>query len=655
MKFERAVFVSAALVLLISACSSGAEPPTATAAPPLPTETEIPPATETPPPTPTITPIPIDQHTINTLRDVLVPMSDLTELAQRIGGVRQEIPRVLFEEAETLSVGTREVFNVGTDVEFEVEAVLQAVSDHGYFWIDSRVEFSESALDRMVGGFENRIYAPTREFFGSESSPGIDGDEHIYILFVRGIGFDVGGYFSTVDSLHPLAHPNSNAHEMFVLNADNLELGTDSTLGVLAHEFQHMIEWNNDRNEPAWISEGMAELAAFLSGYDPGSADAAFAEEPDLQLNDWPSENSFPHYGASFLFLTYLMDRIGEEAMMSFARSPENGFVALDAILDEIELADPESGETVTAEDIFLDWSITNFLSGRTAELERFAYQSYSEVPSFPQSDVIRNCDRGPWDYEVHQYAADYVRFLCEGSYVLRFEGETEVPLLPAEAYSGEFSFWSNKGDASDMRLTQVFDLTDQAGPITLSYWTWYQIESNWDYVYLVASTDGESWELLRPPSGTDANPHGSNYGFGYTQKTRSSQWIQESIDLSEFAGQQVWIRFEYVTDAVQNGEGMLLDDIEIPEIGYFTDFEDDDGGWEAEGWVRVNNILPQTFRHALIWFRDEITVELVPTGINNVTEFAIELASGESVVVVVAGTTRFTRQLANYSLNVEQ
>jgi bacillopeptidase F (M6 metalloprotease family) len=139
------------------------------------------------------------------------------------------------------------------------------------------------------------------------------------------------------------------------------------------------------------------------------------------------------------------------------------------------------------------------------------------------------------------------------------------------------------------------------------------------------------------------------------TQKTRSSQWIQESIDLSEFAGQQVWIRFEYVTDAVQNGEGMLLDDIEIPEIGYFTDFEDDDGGWEAEGWVRVNNILPQTFRHALIWFRDEITVELVPTGVNNVTEFEIELGSGESVVVVVAGTTRFTRQLANYSLNVEQ
>jgi hypothetical protein len=589
MELKYTLFIGALGMFLLGACSSGAAPATDTAAPLQPTPTDLPPTTQAPSPTPTITPIPIDQYTVDILRNAIVPMSDITELAQRIGGVQGEIPRVLFEDAETLEVGTREVFTVGTDEDFEIEAVLQAVSEHAYFWIDSRIEPSEAALDRMVGGFENRIYNSTREFFGSEWQPGIDGDEHIYILYVRGIGFDVGGYFSSVDSLHPLAHPSSNAHEMFVVNADNLELGSDSTLGVLAHEFQHMIEWNNDRNEPTWISEGMAELASFMNGYDQGSSDAAFAAEPDLQLNDWPSEDSFPHYGASFLFLTYLMDRIGEDAMQAFARNPENGFVALDEALEVLDLENPDSKEPLSTEDIFLDWTIANFLSGRTTDNERFAYQSYSEVPSFPQSDVIRNCDRGPWEYDVHQFAADYVRFLCEGNYVLRFEGETEVPLLPAEAYSGKFSFWSNKGDASDMRLTQVFDFTDQTGPITLNYWTWYQIESNWDYVYLVASTDGETWDMLQPPLSTDANPHGSNFGYGYTQKTRGSEWVQESIDLSAYAGKQVWIRFEYVTDAVQNGEGMLLDDIQISEIGYFTDFEQDDGGWEAEGWVRVN------------------------------------------------------------------
>jgi hypothetical protein len=33
--------------------------------------------------------------------------------------------------------------------------------------------------------------------------------------------------------------------------------------------------------------------------------------------------------------------------------------------------------------------------------------------------------------------------------------------------------------------------------------------------------------------------------------------------------------------------------------VNYSTDFEADDGGWTAVGFVRVNNVLPQTFRLA--------------------------------------------------------
>jgi hypothetical protein len=642
--------------LWISACSGSAAPSTDTAAPIIPAATAIPAPTEEPSPTPTITPIPVDQFTLDTLREVAVPISDHHDLARRIGGVLEEIPSVITQDAVTLEVGARERFTVSNQVtgDFQVEAILRGISSHVYIWIQEGVSFEQSAVDRMASAFENRIYPTNREFFGNERSPGIDGDEHVYILVARGLGLGIGGYFSSADSLHPLAHPSSNAHEMFVLNADNLELGSDITLGVLAHEFQHMIQWNHDRNETTWMSEGLAEIAAFLNGYDPGGADALFAEEPDLQLNDWPEDDTVPHYGASFLFLSYLMDRIGQDAMQVVARSPERGLASIDAVLDQLMLADPETGAFVSTDDIFFDWVITNFLHDQIAN-DRFDYLSYVEAPRVLQTDVIRNCDRGPWIYDVHQYAADYVRFLCEGSYTLRFEGEREVPLLPAGAYSGEFSFWSNKGDMSDMRLTRAFDLTDQAAPITLTYWTWYQIENNWDYMYLLASIDGERWEMLQPPSVTDSNPHGNNFGFGYTNKPRSSDWVQEGVDLSRFAGQQVWIRFEYVTDDAVNGEGMLVDDIQIPEIGYFTDFEQDDGGWEAEGWVRVKNVLPQTYRHALFWFRDDISIELVPTGINNVTEFPIELKPGESVVVVIAGTTRFTRQLANYTLSVEQ
>ena len=52
-------------------------------------------------------------------------------------------------------------------------------------------------------------------------------------------------------------------------------------------------------------------------------------------------------------------------------------------------------------------------------------------------------------------------------------------------------------------------------------------------------------------------NPSGNSYGWGYTGST--GDWIQERVDLSQFAGQKVQIRFEYVTDAAVNEEGFLL------------------------------------------------------------------------------------------------
>ena len=69
---------------------------------------------------------------------------------------------------------------------------------------------------------------------------------------------------------------------------------------------------------------------------------------------------------------------------------------------------------------------------------------------------------------------------------------------LPADAHSGKYAFWSNKGDSSDMTLTRSFDFTEVNGPIEFSYWTWYDIEKGYDYVYLEASTDGQAVDNSR-------------------------------------------------------------------------------------------------------------------------------------------------------------
>ena len=170
------------------------------------------------------------------------------------------------------------------------------------------------------------------------------------------------------------------------------------------------------------------------------------------------------------------------------------------------------------------------------------------------------------------------------------------------------------------------------------------------------SSTDGINWQILTTPLGTAADPTGNNYGWGYTGKIRPGDWVQEQIDLSQFAGQILTLRFEYVTDAAVNGEGFLLDDVSIPEIGYFSDFEQDNGGWEEAGWVRIQNRLPQTFRLALITIGDNTTVEYIPLSNSTSVDLPLHIDQGVSeVVLVVSATTRYTRQPATYRLQAEK
>ena len=88
---------------------------------------------------------------------------------------------------------------------------------------------------------------------------------------------------------------------MITLSADVVESGDDC---MLAHEFQHVIQWAVDPNEETWMNEGFSELACALNGLEAWYVDlisGAFAERPDTQLNSWSGEidQAAAQYGAS--------------------------------------------------------------------------------------------------------------------------------------------------------------------------------------------------------------------------------------------------------------------------------------------------------------------------------------------------------------------
>jgi hypothetical protein len=127
-------------------------------------------------------------------------------------------------------------------------------------------------------------------------------------------------------------------------------------------------------------------------------------------------------------------------------------------------------------------------------------------------------------------------------------------------------------------------------------------------------------------------------------------------VDLSLFAEQNVTLRFEYVTDANVTGEGFLLDDLSLHGIGYNTDFETDNAGWQAEGWARIQNVLPQYYGLALISVGVSTSVQTITLNPDITADIPLTIGNGvDDVVLVVSGTTRFTRQVAPYRFSVSQ
>lgn len=97
----------------------------------------------------------------------------------------------------------------------------------------------------------------------------------------------------------------------------------------------------------------------------------------------------------------------------------------------------------------------------------------------------------------------------------------------------------------------------------------------------------------------------------------------------------------------------MLLPDIRIPELNYREGFEQGRGAWQLAGAVRVDNILQQRYSVQVITRGDgPPVVQHLTLDASNRGEITIP-GVGEQVrdvVIVVAGTTPVTTEVAHYS-----
>ncbi|MFQ6002209.1 MAG: M14 family zinc carboxypeptidase, partial [Candidatus Zixiibacteriota bacterium] len=129
-----------------------------------------------------------------------------------------------------------------------------------------------------------------------------------------------------------------------------------------------------------------------------------------------------------------------------------------------------------------------------------------------------------------------------------------------SRSHSPTHSFYSGQGNQLDNRATTQNSIGVTEGD-TLTFWCWYRIESDWDYAYVEISTDGGNTFFSIPGNiTTNYNPNGTNRGNGITGS--SSAWVEGVFDLSDWAGENIFLRFRYITDQYYYLEGFYTDDI---------------------------------------------------------------------------------------------
>ncbi|NWG15316.1 MAG: immune inhibitor A [Chloroflexi bacterium] len=134
--------------------------------------------------------------------------------------------------------------------------------------------------------------------------------------------------------------------------------------------------------------------------------------------------------------------------------------------------------------------------------------------------------------------------------------------------------------------------------------------------------------------------------------------WMREQADLSAYAGQEILLRFGCISLPGRDNPGFAVDNIAVPEVGFYDDAERGVPGWTLDGWRQTGSQTRQKFLLQVAIIGDSAETSRVrrligpgDTATGGVWSFP--LAAGEFMVIAVSGLNDDTAQPARFDLRV--
>lgn len=151
-------------------------------------------------------------------------------------------------------------------------------------------------------------------------------------------------------------------------------------------------------------------------------------------------------------------------------------------------------------------------------------------------------------------------------NWVINNNGSTAWNLTTASSNSPSNSWFANDGDSPGIAALQLVSPIVPDGDSQLSFWHHYNTEATWDGGLVQYSDDGgQSWSDM----GDDFIQNGYNSTINNSAATPafsgdSGGYIESIINLENYSGQTILIRFLMYCDALVGGEGWYIDDVTL-------------------------------------------------------------------------------------------
>jgi peptidase M1-like protein/immune inhibitor InhA-like protein len=224
------------------------------------------------------------------------------------------------------------------------------------------------------------------------------------------------------------------------------------------------------------------------------------------------------------------------------------------------------------------------------------------------------------WVWRAKEPMASYLATVDIGQFDLRFSRAGDVKIIDAvdpdlynrpQPRSGDQFALSQSANLTYKRLTHTIDVP--AGGGTLSFWVTRETEQNWDFFFVEAHpVDSDEWTTLPDLNGHTSHDTGfvcpfslvlhpflahyeTDNGDGSCSPTgttgtwnavsgSSDGYEHWTVDLADYAGEQIELSLSYASDDIINLGGVEVDDVEVSTGQGTTSFEDD--GNVLDGWT---------------------------------------------------------------------